>query len=261
MKRWIGSARAFALAATCVMASGTPVWAAPPVCPNTLRIALIDFAFPPYMFGKGDAIADPPGKHVEWILSALEASNCKPALRMVRMPVARMRVELADGTLDMLVAGSDNPEIRDISAMPLKGGSPDPAMRVQAVEYGLYVMKGQNQITWDGRNLVGPPGFRVGVTPLVAASSYAHERGWRTEQGQSPTGVFKMLQGGRMHVAFTSDTAYLSLPEAERAEIQKLEPTVLVTNYYPVASKAYYEAYPEFVTKFWRDLVKAARKN
>ena len=234
-----------------------PAQAAPP-CPESVRIAVMDFAFPPYMFGVGGEFANPPGKHVDWVHTAIEASRCKPRVDMVRMPVARMRMELGAGTLDFLVAGSDNPEIRAIAAMPLRGGKPDPAMRVQAVEYGLYVLRGQTEVQWDGRTLTGPPDFKVGVSPLVAASSYAREQGWKTELGQTPAGALKMLVGGRMPVVLTSYTAYMSLPEAERAKIQKLEPPVLSTDYYPVANKSFHATYTDFVEKFWRDLVKAA---
>ncbi len=228
------------------------------VCPETLRIALIDFAFPPYIFGAGSEIANPPGKHVEWVNAALEASRCKPRVEMVRMPVARMRMEIGAGALDMLVAGSDNVEIRNVAAMPLKNGKPDPAMRVQTVEYGLYVLRGQTEVKWDGRTLTGPPDFKVGVSPLVAASSFAREQGWKTEQGQTPAGALKMLIGGRMPVVLTSYTAYMSLPEADRSKIQKLEPPALTTDYYPVANKTFHATYTEFVEKFWRDLVKAS---
>ena len=244
-----------------VLASGLWVWApaqAAPPCPESVRIAVMDFAFPPYMFGVGGEFANPPGKHVEWVNTAIEASRCKPRVDMVRLPVARMRMELGAGTLDFLVAGSDNPEIRAIAAMPLRGGKPDPAMRVQAVEYGLYVLRGQTEVQWDGRTLTGPPDFKVGVSPLVAASSYAREQGWKTELGQTPAGALKMLVGGRMPVVLTSYTAYLSLPEAERAKIQKLEPPVLTTDYYPVANKTFHATYTDFVEKFWRDLVKTA---
>lgn len=235
-----------------------PVPAAP-VCPETVRIAVIDFAFPPYMFGVGSEIANPPGKHVEWVQAAMEASRCKPRVKLVRLPVARMRMELGAGTLDFLVAGSDNAEIRSIADMPLRGGKPDPNMRVQTVEYGLYVLRGQNEVHWDGRTLTGPPDFKVGVSPLVAASSYAREQGWKTELGPTPAGALTMLVNGRMPVVLTSYTAYLSLPEAERAKIQKLEPPVLTTDYYPVANKIFHATYTDFVETFWRDLVKAAR--
>lgn len=235
-----------------------PVQAAP-VCPETVRIAVIDFAFPPYMFGVGSEFANPPGKHVDWVNAAMEASRCKPHVKLVRLPVARMRLELGAGTVDFLVAGSDNAEIRSIADMPLRGGNPDPNMRVQSVEYGLYVLRGQTEVQWDGRTLTGPPDFKVGVSPLVAASSYAREQGWKTELGPTPAGALRMLVGGRMPVVLTSYTAYLSLPEAERAKIQKLEPPVLTTDYYPVVNKTFHATYTDFVEKFWRDLVKAAR--
>ena len=229
------------------------------VSPETLRIAFIDFAFHPYMYGAGSEFANPAGKHVEWVNEAIEANRCKPRVEMVRLPVARMRMELGAGSVDMLVAGSDNAEIRAISVMPLRGGKPDPAMRVQNVEYGLYVLRGQTEVQWDGRNLTGPPDFKVGVSPLVAAGSYAREQGWKTELGQTPAGALRMLVGGRMPVVLTSYTAYMSLSEAERTKIQKLEPPVLSTDYYPVASKTFHATYAEFVEKFWRDLVKASR--
>lgn len=246
-----------ASALACLFWVSAPTQAAP-VCPESVRIAMMDFAFPPYMFGVGSEFANPPGKHVEWVNTAIEASRCKPRVDMVRMPVARMRMELGAGSVDLLVAGSDNPEIRAIAAMPLRGGKPDPSMRVQRVEYALFVLRGQTEIQWDGRTLTGPPEFKVGVSPLVAASSFAREQGWKTELGQTPAGALKMLVGGRMPVVLTSDTAYMSLPEAERAKIQKLEPPVLTTDYYPVANKTFRATYTEFVEKFWRDLVKAS---
>ena len=170
---------------------------ATPLCPEAVRVAVIDFAFPPYVFGAGSEFANPPGKHVEWVQSAIEASQCKPRLELVRLPVARMRMELGAGSLDFLVAGSDNPEIRSVAAMPMRGGKPDSRLRVQSVEYSLFVRRGETEVQWDGRTLTGPPGFAVGVSPLVAASSFAREQGWKTELGQTPVGALKMLAGGR----------------------------------------------------------------
>ncbi len=232
---------------------------AAPLCPESVRIAVIDFAFPPYVFGIGSEFANPPGKHVEWVQSAIEASQCKPRVELVRLPIARMRMELGAGSVDFLVAGSDNPEIRSVAAMPMRGGKPDSRLRVQAVEYSLFVRRGETEVQWDGRTLLGPPGFAVGVSPLVAASSFAREQGWKTELGQTPAGALKMLAGGRMPVVLTSDTAFMSLPEAEREKIQKLEPPALVTEYFPVANKTLYTKFPEFVEQFWRNLCKASR--
>jgi len=236
----------------------TPVQAAT-ACPEAVRIAVIDFAFPPYTFGSGSEFANPPGKHVEWVNAAIEASRCKPRVELVRLPIARMRMELGAGLLDFLVAGSDSPEIRSIATMPMRGEKPDTRMRLQTVEYSLYVRRGESDIHWDGTELSGPPDFKVGVSPLVAARGFAHEKGWKTEIGLTPAGALKMLVLGRMPVVLTSDTAFMSLPEAERAQIQKLEPPALVTEYFPVAGKIFYAKHPDFVEQFWRGLCKASR--
>lgn len=236
----------------------TPVQAALE-CPDSVRVAVIDFPFPPYVFGAGSEFANPPGKHVEWVTSALEAIPCKTQVKLVRMPVTRMRMEMGVGKVDLLVAGSDNPEIRSVAVMPMRGEKPDSRMYVQRFAYSLFVRRGDSDIHWDGHTLKGPPGFKVGVSTLVAASNFAREKGWETEVGQTPAGALKMLLHKRMPVVLTTETAFMSLPEEEQANIQMLEPPALITEYFPVASKIFHARYPGFAEQFWRGMCKASR--
>jgi hypothetical protein len=70
-----------------------------------LRVGYMNQHRPPYWMGDGDKVADPPGASVDLIHDAVIAAGfgCEPT--WVRLPVARLKVALAAGDIDMTTLG------------------------------------------------------------------------------------------------------------------------------------------------------------
>ncbi|MQA41548.1 ABC transporter substrate-binding protein [Rugamonas aquatica] len=83
-----------------MLATLTPLAQSAGVC-TPLRVGYMDQNRPPYWMGEGEQVPEPPGAAVDLIRNAVMGSgfNCLPTL--VRLPVARLRVALEAGDIDM----------------------------------------------------------------------------------------------------------------------------------------------------------------
>jgi hypothetical protein len=70
-----------------------------------VRVGYMDQHRPPYWMGDGDKVANPPGASVDLIHDAIIGAGfgCEPI--WVRLPVARLKVALAAGDIDMTPIG------------------------------------------------------------------------------------------------------------------------------------------------------------
>lgn len=101
----------------------------------TVKLGYTDRERAPYYLGNGSAVPARPGAAVELMVAALASAGCRATL--VRLPVARLRVALRDGSIDMapvdLVPGA-----LAYSVLPLTAqGDPDQrrALRTNAVVF------------------------------------------------------------------------------------------------------------------------------
>lgn len=90
-----------------------------------LRVGYMDQNRPPYWLGDGDKVPDPPGAGVDLIRDAALAAGfgCTPT--WVRLPVARIRVALANGDIDLAPLGEQSFYPAEIALPRDKAGNID----------------------------------------------------------------------------------------------------------------------------------------
>lgn len=121
MKYWISS---LLFASACAQA-------APPCQP--VRIGYSDRERAPYYMGNGGEVPDKPGVLVELMRDALRAAGCPVTL--VRLPVARVRLALSSGAVD--IAPADTPADGNAGYLiaTTAGGAPDHRRALRTVAY------------------------------------------------------------------------------------------------------------------------------
>jgi hypothetical protein len=100
-----------------------------------VRVAYPDRERLPYYFGNGAQVPEPAGAGVDLLRAAVQSTGCKAAL--VRLPTARLKIALINGSVDLAPVDLRDGEDR-YSALPLTpDGAPDTSrgLRVTAVVY------------------------------------------------------------------------------------------------------------------------------
>jgi hypothetical protein len=70
-----------------------------------VRVGYMDQNRPPYWLGEGDKVPDPPGAAVDLIRDAVVGAGFGCAPIWVRLPVARLKLALANGDIDLAPLG------------------------------------------------------------------------------------------------------------------------------------------------------------
>lgn len=115
------------------------------------------------------------------------------------------------------------------------------------LNYSLFTRKGETEVRWDGHQLQGPAGFKVGLARALAPKLFAERMGWSVETGLSNINVLNMLLAGRTPVAILPSCAVNILPPGRRGQLEKLGPPLIGVWYYALASKPFYTKYPDFM--------------
>jgi hypothetical protein len=111
-----------ALAAMFALAA-PPAWSAPACIP--VRVGYMDQHRPPYWMGEGSAVPDPPGAAVDLMHDAVLGAGFGCAPTWVRLPIARLRVALISGDIDMAPMGEMFPYPPEIALPRDKAGNID----------------------------------------------------------------------------------------------------------------------------------------
>lgn len=246
--------------ACCVLAlAGHGVWAASP-CPQVMRVGFINSPLPPYIQGAGADFEDPPGLLVGWIREAVKRSQCAPYLDLRRYPLGpRGRIELSEGRYDVASLIGDVAENTEVAVLPMRNGKPDLGKAILNISYSLYVRRGDKNMQWSGTELLGPPGFKVGVSRARIPQMVLERNAWAAEVGPGSQNVLDMLIAGRTAVALLPDSFVTSMPAAARANLERLGPVQERTWYFSGVGKEYYAKYPDFVHRYWTALCHIAR--
>lgn len=237
----------------------TGVVSAKEPCPAKVRVVFFDFAVPPLFNGKGPQFDSPPGHLVEWVRRAVEQTSCAPPLERSRRPTKRAYQELAYDEVDFVALSAPSPERERQVAFPRFKGQVDRRMAFYVTQTSLWVRKGERNIHWDGKNLTGPPGFKVGVPPGTPMESTSRQRGWEVDVAVNGPNSLEKLLIGRVPVTLVADVTVYALPGEKEAQLERLEPTLDVSYYYSTPSHAFYAKYPEFVEQYWQALCKLSR--
>lgn len=239
-----------------------PTLAAPPACPERLRIAVPDASAEPFMRGQGEDFARPPGLLVEWVRQALRQLGCLERAELLRLPVRRLRAMIEAGTIDMVAGVGDGGPIGALLALPPREGRRGEVdYSLGVVEYRLYTRRGSG-VRWDGQSLSGLlPDARVGVTAGTLLETLALERSWPVEAAPSHESALLKLAAGRtplllMHSYFVDDRLRQDAVLARQIEV--LGPAVDRRHLYVGLAPALMQSARGFALSFWRAACQAS---
>jgi len=218
-----------------------------------LRVGYMDQNRPPYWLGEGEQVPEPPGAAVDLIRSAVMDSgfNCPPTL--VRLPVARLRVALEAGDIDMTPLG-EQPSYAPSIALPRdKDGNVD---RNRALHNTLVVLVRARDKLPAGTN----PGeyFRgkvLGATQGSSANARLRESGLTVDDGaRDLERNIEKLKLGRVDGVVVNlvkpEHLAASLKRYRGAVVQLPQP-LINTRLWLAFNASYYRAHPAQVEALW----------
>jgi hypothetical protein len=143
LRAMLASMLALTLALTLALAlisAPSPALAAPPTTGAAcvpVRVGYMDQHRPPYWMGEGSVVPDPPGAAVDLMRDAVLGGGFGCAPTWVRLPIARLRVALAAGDIDMAPLGEMSPYPPEIALPRDKAGDID---NNRAMHNALFVL-------------------------------------------------------------------------------------------------------------------------
>ncbi|GAB2842026.1 hypothetical protein GCM10027277_06380 [Pseudoduganella ginsengisoli] len=225
--------------------------AAEPCAP--VRIAYTDRHAPPFYFGSGETVPAKPGAAVELIRKMVASAGCPIAF--VRVPVARIRVALAEGSVDMAPLNA-TPADTGISAMPLdQNGKLDARRSIEAMTY--VFVRGNDQVPANADTVEYFKGRRLGIIQGIAYAAQLRAEGYIVDAGATDLdrNIEKLLMG-RVDAYVATVTAPADLDEVLRVrygnKVRRLERPIRNSRTYLAASKQYYAAHPARVDAMWQ---------
>lgn len=240
-----------------LLALAAPLARANP-CPPQLRVGVIDYELRP-LLQAAERGAAPQGLLIDWVRQAATRGGCSPALSFERMPIRRGRVELERGSIDIWAVALPDPQLIELSTLPLQRGAPDPQLGFYRSTYSLYVLAGESRVSWDGNRLGGPAEFSVGIAPLHALAELSQDRGWAVDRAVDTPSALAKLLSGRHLAAILPDPAIAAQPPELTQKLRRLAPPVLSSWYHSPASKAFAARYPDFIRGYWLELCRLGR--
>jgi hypothetical protein len=239
----------------------TSAWAVEPSsdCPAAVKIGLIDYNLPPLLVGDPKS-SDPQGRLAEWIHAVLDQGACRPRLSFVRMPLRRGRSAVSSGDIDIWGAAQRSQELLEHSVLPVAHDDADASqLGYFRLNYFFYVGLDEREISWDGKQLTGPPGMAVGISPVQPLDELAARHGWRVDRALDSPNALQKLLTGRDRVIILSDAAMRGQPKDILDRVRQLKPSPYQGWLYSAANKDFAARHPVFLNNYWYELCRVAR--
>jgi hypothetical protein len=233
--------------------------AAAPRCPAQVRVSLPNFEIAPFVLGT-DKVESPPGLLIEWTREALERSGCTPRIVVMRRPPNRQLAEAAMGLLDVLPGFAADGNQGGQLIFPTRHGAPNPGLSVMTDTVSLYARANDMNVRWDGATLRSTNPLVGSSTGGATTDAIARAYGWRIELAPTPKADVRKLIAGRIDVILEPDVVVRThMNRAEARAVRRLLPPVRVTNRFAPVSHHFYQSYPEFTERFWREMCRQSR--
>jgi ABC-type amino acid transport substrate-binding protein len=234
-------------ATVCFMLCWQQAWACAPV-----RVGVTDQHAPPYYMGSGATLAERPGASIELLRSILKSVGC-PAL-FIRMPVARIRPALAEGSIDMAGINGHQSDLAN-AALPVdKQGLLDTRRSIEA--YTMVMVRSADALAPDIDTAEYFKGRRLGMSHGISYVAALRASGILVDDGaiNMERNINKLLLGrvDGYAMTMTSPTDFdAELRIRYHDKLMRLNRPIRVSNTWLAVSKAYYERYPERVDTMW----------
>ena len=232
-------------------------------CPAQLRVGTLDYALPPYISEPGEGPVDElPGQLGHWLHEAMLRAGCgSTRLIIQRLPVWRGYEFLKRGDVDLWVPTTASEQSLQAGLFPLQGTRVDEGLGFTRTRYSFYVLKGNNEVHWDGKTLSGPASTVLGISNATAIEQFAKARGFATESATNINQTINKLLTGRVPVVLVPDLSVQVRAEAEQARMERLEPEAMAVWFYATFGRNFARQYPRFAQPFWLALCQVSRKD
>ncbi|WGL61351.1 transporter substrate-binding domain-containing protein [Pigmentibacter sp. JX0631] len=181
-------------------------------------------------------------------------------IHFMPMPWNRCLEELRKGDVDAAFAGSYKAERIEFGYYPtLNGkldGKVDESKRLHTNQYSLYVLKGENIVKWDGKNILGLS--TVGSLTGYSINEFFIKKNIRVDDGtRLPISILEKLLNKRFNAIALQDNRadYIinSNPKFKNSII-KLTPPLEKKSYFLIISKKFKEEEPILSNKIWDNI-------
>jgi len=196
---------------------------------------------------------------VDWVRQAVARTGCPTTIHINRRPKMRAYAELDNGQVDILIPVAAGSGSSSHLVFPSVKSQNDQRMALRGLNFSLWVRKDDRSIQWNGKDLTGPAGFRVGTAAGSIAQLIIVERGWLPEPARDSVNSIEKLIAGRVAVIAIADIVVQGIPADRRLLIERLKPGLQTVNFYSGASRNFYARYPEFVKSYWKALHEIAQ--
>lgn len=208
---------------------------------------------PPYQMGTGEEVVDPPGIALDVINATAQELNLKIVYK--RYPNVRVLHLLENGQIDGAFMFSYKPERARIARYPLTPeGKLDSSKRLATLSYWLYFLS-EEDVAWDGKNLIGVNGFIVAEHGDSIISDL-EKIGQVVQQPDSAYKALLMLAKRPQVVgaALQDVKATPLLERAEFSEIKRSSVPLKTKDYFLVLSNRFVARYPDLAATLWEKI-------
>lgn len=217
-----------------------------------VRLGYSDVENFPYQMGNGDQVAAAPGVAIELIRESAAAAGL--TVSFVRMPAPRLLVEMQAGRLDGAFIFSYKEDRLEYGVYPLLQGKPDRQRRIASNTYSFYKLA-NSDVAWDGAKL-SYGRAPVGINFSFSIGDDLKKMGLTIDDGGRGTeqNIAKLRLGRISAYATLEDSADAYLRRNGVTNIVKMEPAIVVRDYYLMLSKQYVDANKGKAELLWTKL-------
>jgi len=217
-----------------------------------MRVAYPDRERLPYYIGNGAVVPEPAGPGVELLREAVRSVGC--TAQLVRLPTARLRYALIDGSVDLAPVDLRDGE-RRYSALPLTaGGMPDTqrGIRVAAVVY----VRTADRIAADTNPRVYFRQRKLATNQGSPLGEQLRDEGYTVDSGTGDSFnnldklIFRRVDGFAMSLA-NADALDRSVAERYGNRVVRLATPIRASTLWLSSNSTYHQAHREQMEQLW----------
>ncbi|MRW89448.1 hypothetical protein GJ699_05580 [Duganella sp. FT80W] len=219
-----------------------------------IRVGYMDQNRPPYWLGEGDKVPDPPGAAVDLIRDAVQGSGFGPCMpTWVRLPVARIRLALANGDIDLAPLGELSYYPAEIALPRDKAGNIDLARALH--NQVLVLVRSKDKLPASTQPMQYFKGKTLGITQGNSYAPRLREAGLTLDDGARDLDRnIEKLKLGRVDGVVVAAVAPAHLKQTlakYKGEIEQLPQPLLNIRVWLAFNDAYYHAHPKQCEALW----------
>jgi polar amino acid transport system substrate-binding protein len=214
----------------------------------TIKLCYPDNESPPWQFGHGDVVSDPPGLSIEVIQKA--AKELGITVIYSRLPTNPIFYSIKKNEVDGIFTFSHLPEREEFGIYPMKEGKVDQERRVASMTYSFYKLK-NSDVSWDGKKLSNLV-LNVGVNRGYSIIDKLKKLNIPYEESKGNENLLNKLEKLRVSsiIGHTISIDYY-IAKLKLKNVVKLKPTVMTNDYYVIFSHKFYKENKKVSEKFW----------